>query len=61
MGNWDEAVAAWNERFKDDGWRSAKHDVYCPKCKEGRYVTVTTIHGRTHAACDCCGFGWNVQ
>lgn len=61
MSAFREAVAEWNRRFKDDGWRSAsQHDIDCPRCKQPRLVTVTTIHGKTTAACSCCGFGWDV-
>ena len=61
MSNWAEAVAEWNIRLKDDGHRSAfEPEAQCVKCKQERCITLTTIHGKTTAACDCCGHAWTV-
>lgn len=61
MGNWDQAVATLNQRFQHDGWRSAlEPDVPCPKCKQDRCVVLTTIRGKTTAACNCCAHHWDL-
>lgn len=61
MSAWREAVAELNRKFKDDGWRSAPHpEIPCEKCKQERCIVLSTIHGRTTAACDCCGHHWEI-
>lgn len=61
MSNWSEAVAALNNRFKTDGWRSAlEPDLPCRKCHQDKCVILTTINGKTTAACDCCGYSWDM-
>lgn len=55
-------IAEWNRRLKDTGWRSAPApDLPCEKCQQDRCVVVTTLYGKTTAACDCCGHGWRVE
>lgn len=60
MSAYREAVAEWNRRFKDDGWRSAGMDRECPRCQQPRLITVTTIFGRTTGYCNCCAFSWEI-
>lgn len=54
-------IGTVNIRFKDEGWRSARHPRWCPGCGEERLVTETTIAGRTSFYCDVCSHRWIAQ
>ena len=58
MGNFNDAVAEWNRRFKEDGWLSsyAPH-LPCPKCQQPG-IMLTTIHGSTRGTCAHCEYVW---
>ena len=58
MSNWREAVADWNKRLQDDGWRSTTAQLTCPTCHQIG-VILTTIYGQTKATCPC-GQTWVV-
>lgn len=61
MSNFREAVAAWNARFKDEGWRQAPEELECPTCKQPRRIMLTTIHGKTYGHCATCAYDWKVE
>jgi hypothetical protein len=58
MSEFLDAVAEWNRRLTDDGYRSAAVDLPCVKCQQAG-VILTTIYGRTTALCPC-GHTWLV-
>ena len=58
MSAFRDAVAEWNRRLTDDGWRSMPAELQCPQCHESG-VILTTIYGRTTATCPC-GHTWLV-
>lgn len=57
MSSFSEAVKEWNERAKEDGWRSSfAPQMPCSQCKNVGMM-LTTIHGLTKASCEC-GYSW---
>jgi hypothetical protein len=60
VSSFREAVAEWNRRLTEDGWRSSfAPQLTCPTCAAVGAM-LSTICGHTHATCTACSHRWEL-
>jgi hypothetical protein len=58
--SWKQAVAEWNRRHTEDGWRSSyAPTLACVQCGAAGLM-LTTIYGFTRAMCAACEHTWEI-